>query len=89
LDARWSASLNEWLNFLSDLNEEDLKRQLRFAPMLDEPAGINLLRDVVLQLSYHSILHRAQICCGYTIRESNRRTLIIFIMCRKGIDLSK
>ncbi len=62
LSARWNASLNEWLNFLSGLESEDLNGQIRFAPMADEPEGVNQLRDVVLQLNYHSILHRAQIC---------------------------
>lgn len=62
LDVRWKGSLDKWLKFLSALEDEDLNRQIRFAPMPDEPEGINLLRDVVLHLNYHSILHRAQIC---------------------------
>ncbi|HEX8568237.1 MAG TPA: DinB family protein [Pyrinomonadaceae bacterium] len=62
LNARWDASLNDWLKFLSGLKDEDLNEEIRFAPMPDEPEGVNLLRDVVLQLNYHSILHRAQIC---------------------------
>lgn len=62
LNSRWNASLNEWLNFLSDLKDTDLNKQIKFAPAPDEPDGANLLRDVVLQLNYHSILHRAQIC---------------------------
>ena len=62
LNARWNASLNEWLKFLSDLEEADLNKQIEFAPAPDEPDGANLLCDVVLQLNYHSILHRAQIC---------------------------
>lgn len=59
---RWSESLDNWLDFLSDLKDEDLNREIRFAPMPDEPDGANELRDIVLQLNYHSILHRAQIC---------------------------
>ena len=62
LEARWKASLDEWLEFLSGLEDDDLNKQIRFAPMPDEPDGVNELRDVVLQLNYHSILHRAQIC---------------------------
>ncbi len=62
LTVRWNESLDDWLDFLSDLEDEDLNRQIRFAPMPDEPEGTNHLRDVVLQLNYHSILHRAQIC---------------------------
>jgi uncharacterized damage-inducible protein DinB len=62
LVTRWEASLSEWLKFLSGLEDEDLNRQIRFAPAPDEPEGANELRDVVLQLNYHSILHRAQIC---------------------------
>lgn len=59
---RWQSSLDEWVKFLSSLRNEDLSREIRFAPMPDEPEGVNRLRDVVLQLNYHSILHRAQIC---------------------------
>lgn len=62
LTNRWNKSLNEWVEFLSDLEDSDLNQQIRFAPMPDEPEGVNSLRDVVLQLNYHSILHRAQIC---------------------------
>lgn len=62
LETRWNESLGDWLDFLSNLKDEDLNRQIRFAPMPDEPDGSNRLLDVVLQLNYHSILHRAQIC---------------------------
>ena len=62
LTARWDVSLNDWLKFLSGLENEELNEQIRFAPTPDEPEGINQLRDVALQLIYHSILHRAQIC---------------------------
>ncbi len=62
LSNRWDASLNEWVGFLSGLEENDLNRQIHFAPQPDEPEGANSLRDVVLQLNYHSILHRSQIC---------------------------
>lgn len=62
LTRRWNESLSEWVGFLSGIEEDDLNRQIRFAPMPDEPDGVNSLRDVVLQLNYHSILHRAQIC---------------------------
>lgn len=62
LGARWDESLADWEKFLSGINDEDLNRQIRFAPMPDEPQGVNKLRDVGLQLNYHSVLHRAQIC---------------------------
>ena len=59
---KWNASFSSWVNFLTGLDESRLDRQIRFAPMRDEPAGTSRLLDVVLQLNYHSILHRAQIC---------------------------
>jgi uncharacterized damage-inducible protein DinB len=62
LEKNWNASLNEWLKFLAGLDEGGLDEQIRFAPMADEPSGVSKLLDVVLQLNYHSILHRAQIC---------------------------
>lgn len=62
LSNRWDKSLSEWVGFLSGLDDSDLNREISFAPQPDEPDGVNELRDVVLQLIYHSILHRAQIC---------------------------
>lgn len=62
LASRWNESLDDWLVFLRDLKNEDLLKEIRFAPMPDEPEGANRLLDVALQLNYHSILHRAQIC---------------------------
>ena len=62
LTARWDASLNEWLEFLSGLENDDLNGQVRFTPTPNEPSGSTRLHDAVLQLNYHSILHRAQIC---------------------------
>ena len=62
LTERWDASLNEWVGFLSGIDVDDLNREIRFAPQPDDPDGVNSLRDVALQLNYHSILHRAQIC---------------------------
>lgn len=62
LAARWQASLDEWLKFLADLEDAKLEAEIVFAPQADEPAGKSKLLDVVLQLNYHSILHRAQIC---------------------------
>jgi uncharacterized damage-inducible protein DinB len=58
----WNASLNDWLKFLSGLDEAGLNEQILFVPQPDEPSGKSKLLDVVLQLNYHSILHRAQIC---------------------------
>ncbi len=62
LTVHWNQSMNDWLEFLLNSDDKDFSRQIRFAPMPDEPAGVNQLIDVVLQLNYHSILHRAQIC---------------------------
>jgi uncharacterized damage-inducible protein DinB len=62
LAAEWTASLSDWLNFLDGLDENGLNGQILFAPQPDEPSGASKLLDVVLQLNYHSILHRAQIC---------------------------
>lgn len=62
LSARWKESLDEWLKLLNNLDENDLNNQVTFDPQSDEPSGTSKLLDVVLQLNYHSILHRAQIC---------------------------
>lgn len=62
LEAHWETSFKEWLDFLSGLEDDDLNRQIKYKPGADETSCSTSLRDVVLQLNYHSILHRAQIC---------------------------
>ncbi len=62
LTNRWEVSLNEWLGFLSDSTDTDLDKEISYTAGTDESSSSTLLHDIALQLNYHSILHRAQIC---------------------------
>lgn len=58
LAAQWHESLNRWLEYLSNVAEEDLDRRVSYTPGPFDNGDSQLLRDIVLQLNYHSILHR-------------------------------
>jgi uncharacterized damage-inducible protein DinB len=60
LERRWDESLAVWLTFLEQLPEEELERRIRFVAA-DGKSYSALIREIVLQLNYHSIHHRAQI----------------------------
>lgn len=60
LETRWDASLATWLEFLAQLPEEDLERRSHFVSV-DGKQSSALIREIALQLNYHSIHHRAQI----------------------------
>lgn len=60
LEARWEKSLAAWLSFLDQATAEDLEREIRYVSS-DGNAYSSAIRDIALQLNYHSIHHRAQI----------------------------
>jgi uncharacterized damage-inducible protein DinB len=59
LESRWDASLGAWLQFLESAPEE-LAREIYYIAGDGNPYS-SQIRDVALQLNYHSIHHRAQI----------------------------
>jgi uncharacterized damage-inducible protein DinB len=67
LETRWAASLNEWIEYLAGLEDGDVESQVAYAPGPDDNGSSQSLRDIVLQLNYHSIHHRAEI--GLRIRD--------------------
>lgn len=58
LGTRWKESLDRWLNYLSETDESDLERPVSYKPEQFDNGDSQRLRDIVLQLNYHSILHR-------------------------------
>ena len=59
LENRWTESLDIWLKYLDNTSEAELNTEFFY----QVPAGNKLgaiLKDIALQLNYHSIHHRAQ-----------------------------
>lgn len=59
LEAEWNKSLNEWLQFIESKTEEQLFETILFIGW-DGADWEVTLKDIPLQLNYHSIHHRAQ-----------------------------
>lgn len=60
LDREWTNSLNVWVRFLEEKGEKDLHGDVHFIGY-DGSKFAAKLKDIALQLNYHSIHHRAQI----------------------------
>jgi uncharacterized damage-inducible protein DinB len=61
LENSWSDSVKQWLKLLESKNEIDLETPVVFARPSDGKKLSATLRDLVLQINYHSINHRGQI----------------------------
>jgi uncharacterized damage-inducible protein DinB len=59
LEQEWAGSLQEWLDFIASKSEEELQAQTKFIGV-DGGHWSTELKDIALQLNYHSIHHRAQ-----------------------------
>lgn len=60
LESKWNESLRSWIEFLENKTEEDLFKEQKFIGY-DGAYWSAPLKDIALQLNYHSIHHRAQI----------------------------
>ena len=60
LEERWNKSLNGWIDFLKRKTEQELFEEVRFIGF-DGAHWATVLKDIALQLNYHSIHHRAQV----------------------------
>lgn len=60
LESEWIRSLENWISFLEACSEEELFKEILF-PGPDNELWTSRLKDIPLQLNYHSIHHRAQI----------------------------
>ena len=56
----WTVSLQSWLTFIENKNEKELVEEIRFTGM-DGGQWVSTIKDIALQLNYHSIHHRAQL----------------------------
>jgi uncharacterized damage-inducible protein DinB len=60
LEEKWDQSLMQWINYLKRIPEEELFEEKKFVGY-DGAHWSAPLKDIALQLNYHSIHHRAQI----------------------------
>lgn len=60
LEDKWNKSLEDWVNYLQNKTEDELNGQMRFIGY-DGGHWSAALKDIALQLNYHSIHHRAQV----------------------------
>jgi len=60
LENKWNDSLKLWLDYISSKSESELFDEVKFLGWSSGDFAAKL-KDIVLQLNYHSIHHRAQI----------------------------
>ena len=60
LDEEWNNSVQRWISFLESKTEDEVFEEKKFIGY-DGGEWIAQLKDVALQLNYHSIHHRTQI----------------------------
>jgi uncharacterized damage-inducible protein DinB len=60
LEGQWDRSLLAWIDFLESKTEEQVAEEARFIGF-DGAHWSVALKDIALQLNYHSIHHRAQV----------------------------
>ena len=66
LEQKWDECLKRWLDFIDSKSEEELFQEVEFYGF-DGGDWAAVIKDIALQLNYHSIHHRAQI--QYLIRQ--------------------
>lgn len=66
LEEKWDQCLKRWLDYLKSMSEEELFQEVEFIGF-DGHDFAAVIKDIALQLNYHSIHHRAQI--QYLIRQ--------------------
>jgi uncharacterized damage-inducible protein DinB len=66
LETKWDECLNCWIEFINSKGEKELSEEVEFIGF-DGHDFVAVLKDIALQLNYHSIQHRSQI--QYMIRQ--------------------
>jgi len=61
LENQWNKSVQAWLNFIEKSGEDGLNSELKYTASDGTRLGAKI-KDIALQINYHSIHHRAQIC---------------------------
>lgn len=59
LENEWDKSLHNWITFIEKKSEEDMLAYVKWIGIGNKPYT-SQLKDIPLQLNYHSIHHRAQ-----------------------------
>lgn len=60
LETEWKKSLRPWISYLENKTDEEINREVQFIGF-DGGIFAATPKDIMLQLNYHSIHHRAQI----------------------------
>jgi uncharacterized damage-inducible protein DinB len=60
LEVEWDRSVQSWIDFLEKKSETELNEEVKFVGY-DGAHWACPLKDIALQLNYHSIHHRAQV----------------------------
>jgi uncharacterized damage-inducible protein DinB len=60
IESEWNKSLKAWIDFLENKSEDELFAKTKFVGY-DGGTWTAEIKDIALQLNYHSIHHRAQI----------------------------
>ena len=60
LDTEWEKSLQLWINYLENKTDEEISKEVTFMGF-DGGMYAATPKDIMLQLNYHSMHHRAQI----------------------------
>lgn len=60
LEEEWDKSVQAWISYLSSKQEAELLEEVKFVGF-DGAHWACVLKDIALQLNYHSIHHRAQV----------------------------
>lgn len=61
IEAKWGKNVSKWLKLLEQTDGADLEKYIVFARPSDGKNMKVKLRDIMLQINYHAIHHRAQI----------------------------
>ena len=60
LEEEWDKSISLWINYITEKTDEELSTET-ISVNFDNALYAAILKDIALQLNYHSIHHRAQI----------------------------
>src|SRR5258706_10733707 len=60
LETEWEKSLQLWINYLENKTDEEISREVTFVGF-DGGLYAATSKDIILQLNYHSMHHRAKI----------------------------
>ena len=61
LETKWKESIGQWIRLLEQREEASLNKSIEFTRQTDGKKFGAALKDIVLQINYHCIHHRAQI----------------------------